>query len=153
MRRRCGTRLWFHGWKRLRYQMEVLSRERKPSGEGHWERAGHWRSTMITLRRFDRLPVINALDHQEAMGTRSRNLSESHTKPLGVSRSGQVTEAGDTMGLVISLGHSMPTFEIQTIPHSQLREGHFAARERPSQGGFDIRALTFWTGHIRPPFH
>ena len=82
LRRRCSTRLWFHGWESFRYQMEVLTWERRPYGEGHWERAGHWRSTMITLRRFDRLPVINALDHQEAMGTYSRNLSESHTKPL-----------------------------------------------------------------------
>jgi hypothetical protein len=51
--------------------------------EGHWKRAGHWRSTMITPRRFGRLLVINALNYQEAMGTFSRNLRVVHTKPLG----------------------------------------------------------------------
>ncbi len=115
LRRRCGIRLWFHGWVRLRYQMEVLPRGRIPCGDGNWERAGHWHSTMITPRRFDRLPVINALDHQEAMGTYSRNLSVAHTTSW-VSRSGQVKEAGVTMGVVISLGHSWR--------HLRFRQAH-----------------------------
>jgi hypothetical protein len=46
LRRRCSTSFGFHGWEKFRYQVEVLSRERKPGGEGHWERADHWRSTM-----------------------------------------------------------------------------------------------------------
>ena len=53
------------------------------------------------------------------------------------------------MGLIDFSRPLMPAFVIQAVPHSHLRESHFVAGECPSQGGFDIRVLAFWTGHIR----
>jgi hypothetical protein len=87
------------------YQMEFLWREREPCGEGQCEGADQRRSTFITTRRFDRPRLINALYHQESMGTHSANPWTAHTQTLGSVAPGKAGEGGATMGVVNSLGH------------------------------------------------
>jgi len=44
----------------------------------------------------------------------------------------------------------VPTFPIQTGPHSHERYGHFASGDRPALDRFDTMGFTPWAGHVLP---
>ena len=94
---------------------------------------------------------ISDVTHLATRHFDSVNLTAAHKQPPESVDQG----VGEKRALSGTSEFSRPlvlTIQIRTGPQSQLREGHFTAGNRPTQDRFGLRALTFWTGHIPPPF-